>query len=157
MRFNCLKATATSRRQYFTIQFPEIPGIYSFYWPQKDERLKMTTLGTTQSILPFSSQKFLVLILSTAEGWKAEDDHSWDHSVVVVLGRGFLVFYSHCNICLNRICYCTFWCHSWRLKCFELLFVLRVHILRSEYGRFTVTMVPKLKALKLVSTIFHYF
>ena len=23
----------------FTIQFPEIPGIYSFYWPWKDERL----------------------------------------------------------------------------------------------------------------------
>ena len=29
MGFNCLKATANSRRQFtFTIQFPEIPGIH---------------------------------------------------------------------------------------------------------------------------------
>ena len=29
MEFNCLKATANSRRQFtFTIQFPEIPGIH---------------------------------------------------------------------------------------------------------------------------------
>ena len=40
MGFNCLKAKATSRRQF--------------------------------TFLPLSSQKLLVLILSTLEGWKAE-------------------------------------------------------------------------------------
>ena len=40
MEFNCLKVTATSRRQF--------------------------------TFLPLSSQKFLVLILSTSSGWKAE-------------------------------------------------------------------------------------
>ena len=39
MRFNCLKATATSRRQFTFYHSVLRNSWYSFYWPRKDERL----------------------------------------------------------------------------------------------------------------------
>ena len=69
MGFNCLKATATLRRQftfYHSIQFLPRNSLYSFYWPCKDERLSwpwshLVVLNTGpldwEPFVPFASRK----------------------------------------------------------------------------------------------------
>ena len=65
----------------------------------------------------------------------ALDDQSWNRSKVVVLDRWFLAWIN--------ICY--FGCHGTILedvKCFELILILKMHILRSMDGCFIVTQAP---------------
>ena len=104
----------------------------SFFKYIQPNLYKMTALGTTQKWLSWAGGCLIKHLYKTTTNQMSS------------FLAGFYFIFSDGNISLNKdLQLRVFWCHSWRLKMFEIAF----HVLRTKDGCFTVTLAPKLKML----------
>ena len=113
----------------------EVKILWVLFTKNTVKPVKTTTLGTMWKRLSWTDGRLIKHLYKTAT------NQMWSFL------PGFC-FFSNGNVCLNKdLQLRMFWCHFEDGKCFKLLFILNVHILRGGDGCFTITQAPKLKVL----------
>ena len=164
MGFNCLKATATSRRQVTFYHSVPRNSWYSFYRPRKDERLSrpcshpvvlnMGLLDWESSTLTFSSKldwgSYIISIAKTASKKIGALIHSMEFLSPEV------VLYLYKSTILPCMEYC---CHVWAgaPSCYlELLYKLQKQICRTAGPSLAVSLEDLAHRRKVASLILFY-